>query len=234
MFWRLRKSLVDILLDPRSTMLGRKTSPRNIQGDRDVEWTWIMARMPAGPGAALDFGNGGSVLALAAALRGFDVLAIDLEQVEWMFEHPQLSFKQCDLMDLKAEANSMDLIINCSVIEHVGLTGRYGIEDAEGDGDLKAMRKLGELLRLNGRMLMTIPVGKDAVYQPLHRIYGEQRLPELIGGFEVLEEGYWVKNVANRWIIADRATALGSATDAGSRDPKQNIYGLGCFVLRKS
>jgi 2-polyprenyl-3-methyl-5-hydroxy-6-metoxy-1,4-benzoquinol methylase len=48
---------------------------------------WIRSRvssqMPSGPGHALDFGPGGSHIALIAAQRGFNVTAVDLEPVRW-------------------------------------------------------------------------------------------------------------------------------------------------------
>jgi hypothetical protein len=69
-------------------------------------------------------------------------------------------------------------------------------------------------------------VGRDVVCAPYHRIYGEQRLPLLIDGYEVLEEQYWVKDpVVDRWRRADREQALATVGSA-------SFYSLGLFVLR--
>ena len=97
--------------------LGRPPDP-NLSGDRDVEYSWIAANMSQGPGRALDFGCGRSSMALLAAMKDFDVTAIDLGQVQWWYEHPQLRFVQGDLAELPLEPNSFDLIINCSSIEN--------------------------------------------------------------------------------------------------------------------
>ena len=83
-------------------------------------------------------------------------------------------------------------------------------------------------------MLMTIPVGQDEIFAPLCRVYGEQRLPLLLEGYTIENESYWVKDNKNQWILSTRAAALSFKASAGSWDPLENVYGLGCFVLRKS
>lgn len=205
--------------------------PINLKGDRQVEWSWVASRIPQGPGTALDFGIGGSPLALVAAYRGFTVTALDREPIEWPYCHPGLVFVRGDLFDVPMSKGSFDLIINCSTIEHVGLVGRYSVSDARPDGDLEAMRILRSILKPGGRMLMTVPVGHDAVFSPACRVYGFQRLPRLIDGFTILEESYWTKNDQNRWIESDRDTALDSEAHAGSFSPLQTLYGLGFFTL---
>jgi hypothetical protein len=81
-------------------------------------------------------------------------------------------------------------------------------------------------------MLLTVPVGVDAVFAPLTRVFGERRLPRLLAGYQVEDETYWVKDAHNRWVKADRETALAFESSAGSWNPLQNVYALGCFVLR--
>ena len=119
-----------------------------------------------------------------------------------------------------------DVIINCSSVEHVGLVGRYGTTTARPDGDLQAMAILKTLTRRGGQMLMTIPVGRDRVFQPLHRVYGTQRLPRLLAGWEVMRDEYWAKDEQNRWIRVSKDTAL-------NVESVRWYYGLGLFVLRR-
>lgn len=181
--------------------------------------------MPQGPGLALDFGSGSSYLALIAAQRDFKTTAIDLTPVKWFYMHPALEFTQTSIFDLDVPPASLDLIINCSTIEHVGL-GRYG-DQPGANGDLEAMQHMRGLMRPDGTMLLTIPVGQDAVFAPLHRVYGAERLPELLGGYLVKKEEYWVKDESNRWTQVGQEVAL-------KRQPRSTSYGLGCFVLSKS
>lgn len=204
----------------------------NLLGDRDIEWSWTASQMPSGPGEALDFGTGGSHLGLIAAQRGFKVTAVDLGKVEWHYTHPELRFIQGDIARLPLPAEHFDLVINCSTVEHVGLVGRYGVKESRPDGDLEAMVRLRELMKPGGLMLLAIPVGRDAVFTPLCRVYGAERLPRLLDGFTVENEIYWVKDSANRWVLCQKQTALNSKASAGSWNALQNVYALGCFVLR--
>ncbi len=209
----------------------KKYPSANLLGDRDVEWSWIASHIPAGPGEALDFGHGGSYLALIAAHRGFRVTAVDLQRSQRPYVHANLSFIQGDLLTLPLPVGKFDLVINCSTVEHVGLAGRFSITESVADGDLRAMTRLRDLMKPGGIMLLTIPVGRDAVFAPMCRVYGGQRLPQLLDGYSVTSEGFWVKDTENRWCPVDRQAALAFEAYAGSRDPLRNVYALGCFVL---
>lgn len=194
-----------------------------LEGDRDVEYSFIEAHCPPGPGDGLDLGCGTSHLALLAARRGFRMTAIDLRPVRWPYAHPNLAFRQTDLFDLGLSPSSLDLVINCSTVEHIGL-GRYG-DDSTRDGDLAAMRLLASSLRPSGTMLLTVPAGRDAVFEPWHRVYGEDRLPRLLEGYRMEREEFWTKDAQGRWTSVPRSEAL-------SRPAQAAQYGLGCFVLK--
>jgi SAM-dependent methyltransferase len=211
----------------------RNRPTRNLWGDRDVEYSFIAAHMPKGPGKALDFGSGSSYMSLLAALRGFEVIALDLEPQTFPWRHPAVRFIQGDLLELDLPTNHFDLIINCSTVEHVGLVGRYSVTESRPDGDLEAMALLRDLMKPSAIMLLTVPVGQDAVFAPLCRVYGKERLPRLLSGFVLEREMFWVKDAENRWVQCDEETALSFEASAGSWDPLRNVYALGCFVLRK-
>lgn len=187
-----------------------------------MEWSFCFAAMADGPGTTLDFGADIGFLALAAAQRGHEVVAFDRLPSALDYRHPRVRHVQGDVLTHDFGAQRFDQIVNCSSVEHVGLGGRYGSSDAP-DGDLQAMAILRGLLTPGGRMLLTIPVGRDQVCAPQHRIYGEQRLPALTEGFASAEEQFWHKTDAG-WVQCDRAQAL--ATE-GSRA----FYSLGLLVL---
>lgn len=205
-------------------------APTDLEGDRDVEWGWVAARLSryCQPGQrVLDFGAGSGVLSIAAAGLGAKVVAIDLMPMRFPVACPGLETRQVDLFELSEPSGSFDLIVNCSTVEHVGLAGRYGAR-AEPDGDLRAMRRLLELLRPGGAMLLTIPVGIDQVVAPLHRIYGPHRLPLLLAGWRELESDWWVKRPElPRWAPVPREEAL--ALRGGRRR-----YALGCLALSRT
>jgi len=209
-----------------SALRPRRDAVLDLAGDRDVEWSWVAAKLPGGPGTAIDFGNGGSALGLIAAERGFDVTAVDLEAVTWPYEHPRLRLARGDVFDLPLPERSFDLVINCSAIEHVGIPGRYGVVAERKDGDLDAMNRLRDLLKPAGLMLLTVPIGRDTVFPPLHRVYGAERLPRLLEGFRVESREFWRKREDNRWVAAGEAEALAFV-------PRERLYALGAFVLRR-
>ena len=132
---------------------------------------------------------------------------MDLEPVNWPYDHSEVRFLRGDILKLPLPKQHFDLVINCSTVEHVGLAGRYGVTENRSEGDLEAMSRLQELLKPGGVMLLTIPVGQDAVFEPLCRVYGTRRLPRLLEHYKVEKEEYWVKDSQNRWIISDRETA---------------------------
>ncbi len=205
----------------------------NLSGDRDIEWSWTASHIPSGPGEALDFGPGKSNLAIMVAERGFNVTAVDLEPVHWPYVHPRLRFLRGDILRLSLPKEHFNLVINCSTVEHVGLAGRYGITQNRPEGDLEAMARLRDLMISGGTMLMTVPVGQDAVFSPLCRVYGARRLPRLLSGYLVRDEVFWLKDSKNRWVLSEKEAALSFEASAESWDPLQNSYGLGCFVLTR-
>src|SRR5229473_2462110 len=99
-----------------------KTQIPNLLGDRDLEWTYVAARIGRyadDNSRVLDFGCGIGVLSLAAASLGARVLAIDLMPQQFETGYPNVEFRQVDVTTLDA-GEQFDLIINCSTTEHVG------------------------------------------------------------------------------------------------------------------
>jgi len=205
----------------------------NIWGERQVEWTFISSEIPQGPGEALEFGCEFGYLSLLASRKGFQVTALDLEPQDFPWRDPHVRFIQADLLKMDISADRFDLIINCSSVEHVGLSGRYGVEESATDGDLEAMQKLGGMLKPQGKFLATLPCGRDLVVSPWHRVYGKDRLPRLLSGFEIEKELFWVKDKDNHWVETDRNTALDFVPGVHPSEAHQCSYALGGFVLRK-
>jgi SAM-dependent methyltransferase len=196
---------------------------RTLAGDREVEYAWTLAHVTRGPGRVFDFGSGPGITALSASFAGNRVVAVDLEHEGYLFGGHDIEYIRGDFNKLDWEAGSFDQIINCSSIEHVGLAGRYGSPD-DADGDLRAMEKMAGLLKPDGNMVLTLPVGLDGVYAPWHRVYGEERLGRLLSSWAVQEESYWAKPDGLKYRPVDREDALaeqGSAT----------YYALGLYVV---
>jgi Caenorhabditis protein of unknown function, DUF268 len=199
----------------------------SLVGDRWIEWSFCLARLADGPGATLDFGADVGFLSLAAAQRQHDVVALDRMPTALEYRHPRVTALQADILDRPLEGRRFDQIINCSSVEHVGLAGRYGsFEDPS--GDLKAMAIMRELLDADGRMILTIPVGRDLVCAPLHRIYGHERLPRLLEGYSIQEAQYWRREAdAKAWSEVEKDDAL-------QTEGSEWYYALGLLVLGRA
>jgi len=205
----------------------------NIDGERNVEWTFLSTEMPSGPGFALEFGCENAYMSLLAAQKGFQVIATDLQQQYFTWEHPAVEFRLGDFLKLDLPKDHFDLIINCSSVEHVGIAGRYGITAEQSNGDIEVMEKFASMLKSGGRLLLTAPCGRDAVMAPWCRVYGSERLPRLLAPLVLEKERYWEKNEANRWVEVSRGKALDFKTKHDPTNPHGCSYALGGFVLRK-
>lgn len=200
---------------------------QNLDGDRAIEWSFVAANLPPGQGRVLDFGCGpNSYLGLITSQMGYQTTSIDLGKINWPYVHHSLKFVQSDILKSTLKPNSLDLIINCSSIEHVGLAGRYGVGQDQSDGDIKLMRQFWHALKPDALMLLTIPVGQDVIYAPWHRVYGPKRLPKLLSGYHIIKKEFWVKNREKKWIQTSEKIALNKPT-------RKTAYSLGCLVLQK-
>jgi SAM-dependent methyltransferase len=195
----------------------------DLEGEKLVDWGWICVNLPKGPKQALEIGSGRSPIVPAMLALGYDVTAVDLSyDISRVFS--SLKFHFGDFQQLPCD-HGFDVIVLCSVVEHIGLSGRYDARE-EPDGDLKAMRKVFELLKPEGQLFLTIPVGQDVVHRPFHRVYGQERLKSLLDGFSVLQSRYLIKKPWGPWYAADEGKAL-----SVSRDIQR--YALGEFILQK-
>ena len=224
-FRRIKRFLM-----PSSTVANRNQP--DLSGDRDIEWSYIASRLPAGQGYVLDFGCGYGNMSIHAIQKGYHILALDLESNLFPWSHPNVEMVFGDILQLDLPGGAFDFILNCSTVEHVGLTGRYGVTTEESDGDLAAMQRLRALLKPSGKMLMTLPCGQDAAVAPWHRVYGKERLPKLLSGYVIEDETYWAKRADNRWHPANKENALAYAPTGHPTIAAGCSYALGCFVLR--
>jgi SAM-dependent methyltransferase len=106
---------------------------------------------------------------------------------------------QIEILDLKKfwkNPKKFDFITSISSFEHDGL-GRYG-DPIDPHADLKIMEKMKKILKQNGIMFLSVPIGKDALVWNLHRIYGKIRFPLLIKGWRLVDSFGFKESYFNR------------------------------------
>jgi hypothetical protein len=98
----------------------------------------------------------------------------DNEKIE-VLDHKEITEKEI----------TSDFAISYSSYEHDGL-GRYG-DPLSPNGDFRAMREAHKFLNDNGILFLGIPLGEDCIVWNAHRIYGKNRLPLLLKGWQLLD-----------------------------------------------
>lgn len=208
----------------RALRLISKGPSRTLDGDRAIEWSWVVAHLPERPSKILDVGSVQSALTAISARLGHHVTSVDQRPIEYRLEG--VEFIQKDIRGLSLQPSEYDVIINCSTIEHVGLLSRYSSKK-DPNGDITVMSELRNLLKNDGAMILTIPVGNDAVIAPWHRIYGERRLSALLSGYTIVQSEYWHKTIESLWEQVGERAALAVAGN-------EHYYALGLYMLKVS
>jgi 2-polyprenyl-3-methyl-5-hydroxy-6-metoxy-1,4-benzoquinol methylase len=201
------------------------SSPLNLSGDRDIEWSWVISELPKGNCEILDFGPGVfELVSLTAARNDSKVTCFDVRQIKPQIEHKNIEYLTGDILAHNFNGQVFNCIINTSTIEHIGM-GRYGDRENP-DGDIIAMQKLKGLLKPDGKMILTIPIGLDKIHGNLYRVYGNKRLEMLLKGFKEIKSEFWAKGETLRWQRVTKEQALGVQS-------YPYYYALGLFVLSK-
>jgi SAM-dependent methyltransferase len=216
-------SHMDRSLGIRPWLRGEPRGGFDLAGEKVLDWGWICANLPRQRLRALEIGCGNSPVLPTMLALGYDVVGVDLDP-SVANQITGFTFIQGDFNGIELTPG-FDLIVACSAVEHFGLSGRYGSHEDE-NGDLKAMRKIAQLLTPSGLLFLTIPVGHDMVLRPWHRIYGRNRMESLLQGFEVVQSRYLIKEPWGPWRDSTREVAIDSPAD-----PVR--YALGEMILKK-
>jgi hypothetical protein len=217
---------IDARLGVREWLRGEPRPPAggfDLAGEKLLDWGWICANLPRGPERGLDVGCGETPIIPTMLALGYEVVGVDLadrlaHQVAG-YTHLRGDFNELSL------GSSFDVIVACSSIEHFGLSGRYGSGE-DPFADLKASRKIWHHLVSGGFLFLTVPVGRDAIHKPWHRVYGRHRLPQLLEGFEVIHRRFFDKEPRGPWREVKMDVALEHPAELRS-------YALGQWILRK-
>jgi len=142
-----------------------------------------------------------SVLIIGSQEPCYEALAL-LNKAKYVttVEYQELSstYKRLRVLTVPRFENDntiFDCAFSISSVEHSGL-GRYG-DPIDIDGDLKAMKLLHDKIKIGGICFLAVPIGADRTEGNLHRVYGKERLPLLLKGWNVLERFGFDENIFN-------------------------------------
>lgn len=113
-------------------------------------------------------------------------------------EHPRVQVFRGNR--LPEEIKRVRLAVVVDALQHDGL-GRYG-DPLCPDADLIVMDHLREKASY---VLLSIPTGQDTIIWNAHRIYGKERLPLLLEGWQIEDSLPYQTNTLNRTVFLLRA-----------------------------
>jgi len=175
-----------------------------------VELQWVNERVAEVPyafralwrvepnAAVLDVGATESSFCLSLATLGYNVTAIDPRPNPLSHERLRTVVGVIEEWD---PDTTFDAVVCLSTIEHLG-TGAYGQEASERRVDVEAMRRMRDLTRPNGLLVMTTAVGRASVGES-GRVYDRAGLDELLEGWDVADLTLVQRRDATTWTMID-------------------------------
>ncbi len=152
------------------------------------------------PGAkVLDVGATESTVCLSLATLGYDVTALDPRPNPLSHERLRPVVARIEEWDGDGEFGA---VLCLSTIEHIG-TQAYEQEAAqEQRPDLDAMRRMRELTRTGGMLVLTTAVGRASV-DDFGRVYDRGGLDQLLEGWDVSDLSLVQRRDSTTWVSID-------------------------------
>jgi len=153
-----------------------------------------------------------------------DIEVIDIRPIQTHV--PGVTFQRMDMMgDEQAPHNYCDSVSCLHALEHFGL-GRYG-DPIDTEGHVKGLRNLVRLLKMQGRLYLSVPVGIERVEFNANRVFSPNALlktAETLG--LALESLAWV--TPNGESVHESTKPMEDLLSL-----QQMHYALGIFVFTK-
>ena len=205
-----------------------KQAKHPIIGDRSVEYPWVYQRVRDLSGCIiLDVGAKEGLAITDILVQRNAVYAID-QNVSTSYKKGKISIIRGDIRSPGFDREFFDAVVAVSVLEHIGIPGRYNITQLDEDGDLKAMEEIWHILKPGGRCIITVPYGCGRSL-PLNRLYDAMRIRQLCCNFEITECQYFKFHEEYQlWLEVSEDVA--AATDWDT----EPWYAIVCLVLLKA
>ena len=162
-----------------------------ILSERGTEIPWILKhiRKKRKKDKILLLGVCESLFSVYLATSFDDVYGVDIHK--YNEKHPNLNVLCADIMNLPFNANTFDVVIAISTIEHVGI-GVYGDPLSE-RGDYIALKEIKKVLSDDGVALITLPAARDYKVEKIERVYSPQELENLFSIFPKATYAFFFK-----------------------------------------
>lgn len=142
---------------------------------------WAARKLADGSAWHVDVGSSVTLMSVISAM--LPTIFVDYRPLKATL--PGLTNIAGNILALPFADNSVPSLSCLHVIEHIGL-GRYG-DSLDPKGSEKAVRELTRILAPGGRLLLSMPVGRERVQFNAHRIFCIETVLEMIGELKLID-----------------------------------------------
>lgn len=161
-------------------------------------------------------------VAHVAVFREIEVF--DIRPLESSVEN--IKFRQVDIMTKNPSLNEYCDSLSClHALEHFGL-GRYG-DKVDSDGHIAGIENIKKILRKNGTLYLSVPIGPERIEFNAHRIFNTKTIVKLLQPEFLLEDFSYIDDIGDFHEGVERQ-------DKAFSDSMNCFYGCGLFTFRKT
>jgi len=206
----------------------RKVASQPWIGERTIEYAWAYKFLVGIKNSiVLDVGAKNGLLTTDMLLENNNkVYAIDINASESITKG-NIILERGNIVSTKYDNEKFDAVLLISTLEHIGVSGRYGIDETDENLDFLAVQEVFRILRPKGNCYITIPYGLGKSY-PMNRLYDKGRCQSMFSKFIIKTAQYFVFNGSYKlWLEVPEHAASQNNWDY---DP---WYAIACFCLEK-
>jgi SAM-dependent methyltransferase len=176
---------------------------------------WL-ARQLSGAKPVRHVDVGSSVLTVSVLSAWINTVFVDYRPLKTSLRG--LNSVAGDILLLPFADDSLDSLSCLHVIEHIGL-GRYG-DPIDPHGSIKAAQELQRIVRPGGKLLLSLPIGRERVCFNAHRVHAPDSVIRMFGQLRLVEFSY----------VDDAGQFREGQQPAAANDLR---YGCGLFQFEK-
>lgn len=170
------------IIDSSWPILGEDTGTHAIDPHYFYQGYWAARHIvQQRPSEHVDVGSQINLLGYLSTIT--NVISVELRPIALSL--PKLISRHGSITDIPFKDDSVHSLSSLHVIEHIGL-GRYG-DSLDPDGPRRACAELTRVLAPNGRLYLSVPIGRERTEFNAHRIFNPKTIRSYFKDLMLLE-----------------------------------------------